>query len=46
MGGHPDADIHPVATGLAKGIVDAHKQEQPLKLYAGWLYAGAKSDAK
>lgn len=35
---HPDADLHPVATGPAKAIVDAHQAEQPLKLYAGWLY--------
>lgn len=33
----PDADLHPVATGLAKKTVDAHLAEQPLKLYAGWF---------
>lgn len=37
MGAHPDADLHPVATGPAKAIVDAHQDEQPLKLYSGWL---------
>jgi len=34
---HPDADLHPTATGLAKQTVDAHTAEQPLKLYAGWF---------
>ncbi|KAK7754366.1 hypothetical protein SLS62_003659 [Diatrype stigma] len=34
---HPDADLHPVATGLAKKTVDEHSAEQPLKLYAGWF---------
>ncbi|KAF2219414.1 glutathione transferase omega-1 [Elsinoe ampelina] len=33
----PDADLHPVATGLAKKIVDEHQAEQDLKLYAGWF---------
>jgi len=37
MGGHPDAELHPVATGAAKAIVDAHRAEQPLKLYSGWF---------
>jgi glutathione S-transferase len=37
MGAHPDSDLHPVATGPAKSIVDAHQEEQPLKLYSGWL---------
>jgi len=34
---HPDADLHPSATGLAKQTVDVHSDEQPLKLYAGWF---------
>lgn len=38
MGSHPDAELHPEATGPAKVIVDAHRKEQPLKLYSGWLY--------
>ncbi|KAH7026146.1 putative glutathione S-transferase [Microdochium trichocladiopsis] len=33
----PDADLHPVATGPAKRIVDEHADEQPLKLFAGWF---------
>ncbi|KAH9905818.1 thioredoxin-like protein [Xylariomycetidae sp. FL2044] len=33
----PDADLHPVATGLAKKTVDEHSAEQPLKLFAGWF---------
>ncbi|KAF4556128.1 Glutathione S-transferase-like protein 20 [Elsinoe fawcettii] len=33
----PDADLHPVATGPAKKIVDDHQAEQDLKLYAGWF---------
>lgn len=37
MSSHPDADLHPVATGTARSIVDAHQEEQPLKLYSGWL---------
>ncbi|EME40095.1 hypothetical protein DOTSEDRAFT_179032 [Dothistroma septosporum NZE10] len=37
MSAHPDADLHPVATGPAKAIVDAHQTEQPLKLYSGWF---------
>jgi hypothetical protein len=37
MGAHPDSNLHPVATGPAKAIVDAHQAEQPLKLYSGWL---------
>ncbi|KAI2780090.1 putative glutathione-S-transferase theta, GST [Daldinia loculata] len=34
---HPDANLHPVATGLAKKTVDKHSAEQPLKLFAGWF---------
>jgi len=33
----PDADLHPVATGDAKQVVDQHSAEQPLKLFAGWF---------
>ncbi|XDG05387.1 hypothetical protein ABKA04_005002 [Annulohypoxylon sp. FPYF3050] len=33
----PDADLHPVATSLAKETVDKHSAEQPLKLFAGWF---------
>ncbi|KAI9685863.1 MAG: hypothetical protein M1822_004141 [Bathelium mastoideum] len=35
--GHPDADLHPSASGLAAKTVDAHSSEQQLKLYAGWF---------
>ncbi|KAK2755758.1 hypothetical protein FQN54_005908 [Arachnomyces sp. PD_36] len=38
MGTHPDSNIHPEATGLAKTTVDKHQEEQPLKLYAGWFF--------
>ena len=41
---HPDADLHPEATGLAKKTVDKHSDEQPLKLYAGWLYGQHRQD--
>ncbi|KAH7394088.1 glutathione transferase omega-1 [Phaeosphaeria sp. MPI-PUGE-AT-0046c] len=34
---HPDADLHPEATGLAAQIVKAHEGEKPLKLYSGWF---------
>ncbi|KAI1385903.1 putative glutathione-S-transferase theta, GST [Hypoxylon trugodes] len=34
---HPDANLHPVATGLAKKTVDEHSSEQQLKLFAGWF---------
>lgn len=37
MSSHPDANLHPEATGPAKAIVDAHGAEQPLKLYSGWF---------
>ncbi|KAI0178041.1 glutathione-S-transferase theta, GST [Pestalotiopsis sp. NC0098] len=33
----PDADLHPVATGLARETIDKHQSEQPLKLYSGWF---------
>lgn len=34
---HPDADLHPEATGPAAHIVQAHAAENPLKLYSGWF---------
>ena len=34
---HPDAQLHPEATGTAASVVAAHKSEQPLKLYSGWF---------
>ncbi|KAF2827638.1 glutathione transferase omega-1 [Ophiobolus disseminans] len=34
---HPDADLHPEATGPAAHIVKAHQAEHPLKLYSGWF---------
>ncbi|KAK3698043.1 hypothetical protein LTR37_017159 [Vermiconidia calcicola] len=37
MGSHPDADLHPEATGPAKAIVEAHQKDEPLKLYSGWF---------
>ncbi|KAF2169612.1 hypothetical protein M409DRAFT_36094 [Zasmidium cellare ATCC 36951] len=37
MGSHPDSNLHPVATGPAKALVDAHQAPQPLKLYSGWF---------
>ncbi|KAK6078423.1 Glutathione S-transferase omega-1 [Seiridium cupressi] len=33
----PDADLHPVATGLAKETVDKHQADLQLKLYSGWF---------
>ncbi|KAI3340064.1 putative glutathione S-transferase [Ustulina deusta] len=33
----PDANVYPVATGLAKQTVDNHSGEQQLKLFAGWF---------
>lgn len=36
-GNHPDAEIHPVATGPAKAVVEAHASAQPLKFYSGWF---------
>ncbi|OOO11614.1 Fructosamine/Ketosamine-3-kinase [Aspergillus oryzae] len=33
----PDAAVHPEATGAAKVLVENHRAEQPLKLYAGWF---------
>ncbi|EAS37101.3 glutathione S-transferase [Coccidioides immitis RS] len=33
----PDADIHPIATGPAKEVVEKHSSEQPFKFYAGWF---------
>ncbi|KAJ5984332.1 hypothetical protein N7481_006431 [Penicillium waksmanii] len=37
MPAHPDSDIYPEASGPAKVLVDKHRAEQPLKLYAGWF---------
>ncbi|KAF2008004.1 glutathione transferase omega-1 [Amniculicola lignicola CBS 123094] len=34
---HPDADLHPEATGLAAATVKAHSAEHPLKLHSGWF---------
>lgn len=34
---HPDADLHPTATGAAATTVSAHQSPAPLKLYAGWF---------
>ncbi|KAI0409913.1 putative glutathione S-transferase [Xylaria palmicola] len=33
----PDAELHPVATGLAKETADDHSAQQELKLFAGWF---------
>ncbi|KAI1756758.1 putative glutathione S-transferase [Xylaria castorea] len=33
----PDAELHPVATGLAKQTVDDHAAENQLKLFSGWF---------
>ncbi|KAK5089184.1 hypothetical protein LTR05_003408 [Lithohypha guttulata] len=35
--GHPDADLHPVATGPAIRLVEAHKEAAPHILYSGWF---------
>ncbi|KAJ5145560.1 uncharacterized protein N7515_000124 [Penicillium bovifimosum] len=37
MPAHPDSNLYPEATGLAKTLVDKHRTQQPLKLYAGWF---------
>lgn len=34
---HPDAELHPEATGSAAAVVAAHTDPQPLKLYSGWF---------
>ena len=34
---HPDAAVHPSATGPAAAVVAAHQDPQPLKLYSGWF---------
>ncbi|KIX99266.1 uncharacterized protein Z520_04842 [Fonsecaea multimorphosa CBS 102226] len=34
---HPDADIHPEATGPAAKIVAAHQKDEPITLYSGWF---------
>lgn len=35
--GHPDADLHPVATGTAHDIVQNHQDPAPHILYSGWF---------
>lgn len=37
MSAHPDSNLYPEASGPAKALVDKHRAEQPLKLYAGWF---------
>ncbi|KAJ5836087.1 hypothetical protein N7447_002113 [Penicillium robsamsonii] len=37
MPAHPDSNLYPEASGAAKTLVDQHRAEQPLKLYAGWF---------
>ncbi|CRL27877.1 Glutathione S-transferase, N-terminal [Penicillium camemberti] len=37
MPAHPDSNLYPEASGPAKVLVDQHRAEQPLKLYAGWF---------
>ncbi|KAF9701956.1 hypothetical protein EKO04_000468 [Ascochyta lentis] len=34
---HPDANLHPEATGLAAKTVQASRYENDLKLYSGWF---------
>lgn len=34
---HPDAALHPDATGPAASLVASHSSPQPLKLYSGWF---------
>ncbi|KAI9878783.1 MAG: hypothetical protein M1830_010524 [Pleopsidium flavum] len=34
---HPDSDLYPEATGLAKAVVDRHSAPEPLVLYSGWF---------
>ncbi|KAJ4300776.1 hypothetical protein N0V90_002864 [Kalmusia sp. IMI 367209] len=34
---HPDADLHPEATGPASRTVKAHEADYRLKLYSGWF---------
>lgn len=35
--GHPDAELHPVATGTAIKLVKAHENPAPHVLYSGWF---------
>ena len=35
--GSVDTNLYPHASGAAASLVEAHKAEQPLKLYAGWF---------
>jgi glutathione S-transferase len=37
MPSHPDANLHPEATGPAAKIVATHRYDEPLKLYSGWF---------
>ncbi|CEJ54624.1 Putative Glutathione-S-transferase theta, GST [Penicillium brasilianum] len=37
MPAHPDSNLHPEATGPAKALVEQHRADQQLKLYAGWF---------
>lgn len=37
MPSHPDADLHPVATGPASTIVSTHQSPAPHILYSGWF---------
>ncbi|KAB8228749.1 uncharacterized protein BDW43DRAFT_290375 [Aspergillus alliaceus] len=37
MPSYPDAAVHPEATGAARALVEKHRAERPLKLYAGWF---------
>ena len=32
-----DTELYPQASGAALDLADAHREEQPLKLYAGWF---------
>jgi hypothetical protein len=34
---HPDAELHPVATGTAAEVVAQHQKEEDLKFYSGWF---------
>lgn len=41
----PDAQIHPVATGNAIKIVEAHQEPQELVFYSGELISGDEGKA-
>lgn len=34
---HPDAALHPEATGAAADVVSQHQDEQDIKFYSGWF---------